>query len=156
MITATAEIVVEAGPQHIWNQLIQNQGWEGLFPGDIGWPDGRPDRFDEGAQFRQRLGQFGIYDTVTTTVVENTFPTRFVVRSAGNYGADCQLAIALEPTPNGHTSIRIDIAIIGALVRPVSTLARMGLKRGLVKGMNDLKQHLVHRTQLNHINEGTT
>lgn len=146
MIGSAVEELIECTPDRLFGQLTDHSRWDRWLTLHEGWPDGPPATVAEGARFRQRLGQLGVHDTVSVTILENRAPAVFVVAGTGTYGADIHLAFHLEPAAQGHTRLRAEAAVVGNLVLPLATLASRSLDKALKRSIRRLADLTRSRT----------
>jgi Polyketide cyclase / dehydrase and lipid transport len=142
MIHAHSDIEIAAPADTIWPRLTDHHAWDKLLPMHCGWPDGPTDNINQGPRFRQRLGHLGIHDTVTVTVTDHQTAQLLVLHAEGNYGADARITFRLTPRSTHRTLVRIDIDVLGKLVRPISTLARLGLQNQLQRTTRELAEQI--------------
>lgn len=142
MTASSAERVIAASPEAVFARLTDQTAWHTWLPGHGGWLDGMPPSVAVGITFSQRMGFFGIYDTVSVTVNENRAPMAFGVVAKGNLGASARLAFRLSPADHGSTVVNAEAEVFGNPVRPVAALAQRVLTKAVRSGLSDFQAHV--------------
>lgn len=138
----SAERVIARAPAAVFAQLVDPTTWPVWLPGHDGWPNGTPPSVAEGATFSQRMGFFGIHDTVRVVVEENRDPTAFAVVADGNLGASSRLSFRLAPAEHNGTLVLFEAELFGTPAGPIAALAQRALRRAVKSVLDDLQAHI--------------